>query len=393
VAAAPRKLSSRNIVAIAVSVVGATDSSLADRLRASGLRPTAMSVNDLAALAQPMNSPPDIVVLDLRATRQIPPVLNVIKRQHPDTGLIVVAATLDPVLMLEAMRSGVTECVTDLDRGDLEAAIDRLIAQRTSPVRGEVFVFVGAKGGVGTTTAAVNVATALSKLGTTLVVDLHLSGGDAGLFLGADSHFSVLDALENTHRLDVAYFRGLVAHTKAGPDLLASSDRATAAVVDTSRVRTLIDFSAHHYRYTVVDIPRSEGAVLDSLDDAARIVVVANQELATIRSSGRLVEMLRQRYGREKVAVVLSRADREAEIGLEDLQSAVRGEVAHVFPSDYRLAVHALNRGQPIVNDGKSPLGSAFQAFARDLAGAKQDAPPADKPGGSGLFGRLTGRR
>jgi pilus assembly protein CpaE len=357
------------------------------------MRPTAMSTADLSMLAQPMSSPPDILVLDLRASRQIPPVLGVIKRQHPDTGFIVVASSLDPALMLEAMRAGVTECVTDLERGDLEAAITRVVAQRASPVVGEVFAFIGAKGGVGTTTAAVNVATALAKLGTTLVLDLHIAGGDAALFLGADAHFSVADALENTHRLDAAYFRGLVAHTKAGPDLLASSDRAPATAVDPPRVRALIDFSAHHYRYTVLDVPRSDSAVLDSLEEATRLIVVANQELATIRSAGRVANMLRQRYGKDKVKVVLSRADRESEIGVDDLQSAVGGQIAHVFPSDYRVAVSALNRGQPLVLDGRSPLASAFQVFAREMAGAAVVETPAEKPAAGGLLGRLTGRR
>jgi pilus assembly protein CpaE len=381
-------------VAITVSLVGSRDRALEERLQAAGMRPTSLSLSDLASLAHPSSLPPDVVVLDLRSQSEIPPILGALKRQHPDIGLIIVATTLDPALMLEAMRAGVTECITEIDRGDLEAAINRLVAQRVAPVAGEVFVFLGAKGGVGTTTAAVNIATALAKIGSTLVIDLHLAGGDAALFLGTDSHFSVIDALENTHRLDAAFFRGLVAHTKAGPDLLASADRAALTSVDPPRVRTLIEFAAHHYRYTVIDIPRSDAAVLDSLEGAATIVIVANQELATIRSAGRVASAMRQRYGKDKVAVVLSRSDRQAEIGLDDLKGAVGGPIKYVFPSDYRLAVGALNRGQPLVIEGKTALASAFQAFARELAGAK--AAPSDDGASAkagGFLGRLTGRR
>ena len=78
--------------------------------------------------------------------------------------------------------------------------------------------FVGAKGGVGTTTVAVNVATALAKLaGTerTLLIDLHVANGDAAVFLGAEPRFSIVDALENTHRLDEAFFRGLIVRTQS----------------------------------------------------------------------------------------------------------------------------------------------------------------------------------
>jgi pilus assembly protein CpaE len=226
------------------------------------------------------------------------------------------------------------------------------------------------------------------------MIDLHLAGGDAALFLGADSHFSVMDALENTHRLDASYFRGLLTRTKGGADILASADRAVMTPVDPPRVRTLIEFAAHHYRYTVIDVPRSDAAVLDSLEGATAIIIVANQELATVRSAGRVATMLRHRYGKDKISVVLSRSDRQAEIGLEDVQRAIGGPIAHIFPSDYRLAVKALNHGQPLILENKTPLAAALQEYARELAGVglKRGAPEKEKEKTSGLLG-LFGRR
>ena len=381
-------------MAIRVTLVGALDKSLEERLRAAGMQIGSIAPGDLPMLAHAATTPPDVVVLDLRTQAQIPPAFGLIKRQHPGTGLIIVASALDPTLMLEAMRSGVTECVTELDRGDLEAAVSRLVALRTAPAAaGEVFAFVGAKGGVGTTTVAVNVASALSTLASTLLIDLHIAGGDAALFFGADPAFSVIDALENTHRLDAAYFRGLVARTKAGPDLLASADRAVTTPLDSPRIRALIDFASHHYRYTVLDIPRSDPAVLESLEAATKIVVVANQELATIRGAGRVASTLRNRYRFDKVGVVLSRSDRRADLGMDDLKRAVGGTVMFEFPSDYRLALDALHRGQPIVLDSKSVLATAFQAFGYVLARVESRKETKSKEAGAGLLGLLTGRR
>jgi pilus assembly protein CpaE len=372
-------------VAISVTLIGERDRALEDRLRGAGMRPTTIPSSELATLIHPSSPIPDIVVLDLRSEAQIPHSLPLLKRQHPETAVVIIAATLDPALMLDAMRAGVTECVTDVQRGDLEAAIVRLMAQRAGPD----IVFVGAKGGVGTTTAAVNIASALSKAGSTLFIDLHFAGGDAALYLGAEPRFSVIDALENTHRLDAAYFRSLVVRTKAGPDILASADRALTGPVDPLRVKTLVDFAGRHYRYTLLDIPRSEAAVLDSLEDCSTIAVVTNQELPTVRGTARLVTMLRRRYGKDKVEVILSRSDRRAELSIDDLEKAINGSIKSIFPSDYRLAVEALNRGRPLVMDGNTPLAAAYQSYARELAGLTDDR--AER--GTGLFGRLTGRR
>ncbi|MEO8483184.1 MAG: hypothetical protein ABI634_13310 [Acidobacteriota bacterium] len=378
-------------MAITVTIVGALDRSVEDRVRAAGMVPANLAVADLSALAHATGAPPDVVVLDVRALAQIPPDFGLMRRQHPDTGLVLVASTLDPALMLEAMRVGVSECVTNLTNSDLEAAITRLVVQRAAVVPGQVFAFVGAKGGVGTTTVAVNLAAVLARIAGTLFIDLHLAGGDAALFIGAQPAFSVLDALENIQRLDTAYFRGLVTRTAAGLDLLASADRSVGSSVDPPRVRTLIEFAARHYRYTVIDVSRSDPALLDSLELATSIVVVANQELATVRGAGRLTKLLSQRYGKEKISVVVSRSDRQSEIQLEDLAEAIGTTIAHVFPSDYRLAMKALNKGEPLVDEGKSPLAAEFHLYAHELA--KVEPQVVEPVRATGLLGRWGARR
>jgi pilus assembly protein CpaE len=372
-----------------ILLVGSNDRQLEEMLRGCGMKMPAVAGAELAALAQPGAKQPDVIVLDLRDQSHLPAALPVLKRQHPSTGVLIVANRLDPALLLESMRAGVNEVVADpVTASDLEAAIGRLIAQRpaTHP-DGAIYAFLGAKGGVGTTTVAVNVAHALAKLApkSTLLIDLHVANGDAAVFLGAEPRFSIVDALENTHRLDEAFFRGLLVNTKCGVDLLASSDRVMVAPIDMRRVRSLLEFAARHYRHIVLDVPRSDAALLDALEAANRITVVANQELATVRNASRMAAALRQRYGKEKLTVVVSRADRLAEIGHEDVERAVGSPVKHSFPSDYRRALQALNRGRPVTMENHNELSSSFVKFARSLAGLEK--PQAERPGRFSLFG------
>jgi pilus assembly protein CpaE len=373
--------------------VGSRDRQLEELLQGCGLRVNPITLDELGALAQPSAQQPALVILDMRDKPAWPASVALIRRQHPATGVVVVAAALEPALMLDAMRAGVTEFLTvPLTVTELQTAIARVTTPIGPVANGQVFAFLGAKGGVGTTTVAVNVATALAQLGggSTLLIDLHLAYGDAAVFLGAEPRFSVVDALENVHRLDKTFLSGLVGHAPAGLALLASSDRAAGTPVDAAIVRALLEAAARHYQYVVLDVPRSD-VMIEALEPVTRIVIVANQELATVRAATRLAAALRQRYGKNRLSVVVSRYDVQSEIGQDDVEKVLGSPVAHTFPSNYRLALEALNTGRPVVLDNHNKLASALTGFARRLVATPGERTEARRP--AGLLGRLTGRR
>ena len=371
-----------------VLVVGSKNAQIEDLLEKARLPSRSIAAVDLAGLADPAAPQPDVLLIDLRDETSLPLALTSIKRQHPTTGMVLIATGLDTSLLMAAMRAGVNEVVTELTPTELAAAIERVVSMRATQATGDVFAFIGAKGGVGTTTVAVNTATSLAKLSRSrvLLVDLHLAYGDAALFVGAEPRFSVLDALENTRRLDQAFFSGLVTRTELGVDLLASSDRSALGPVDAARVRAVVDVAARQYRYVVLDVARADTTALDALDSAKAIIVVANQELATVRGATRISATLRQRYGKDRIRVVISRYDAQSEIGQDDVERTIGVPVKHTFPSDYRLALKALNQGRPIALENHNALSGSVQKFARELAGVAEA--PREKPGTSGLFGR-----
>jgi pilus assembly protein CpaE len=380
-------------VALSITLIGTTDRQLEELLSGSGHRVKAVAPQELLALSQPGAAQPDVVVLDVRASAALPPTLSSLRRQHPGTGIVIVARRMDPALMLEAMRAGVSEWLADpITAQDLAHAVARVTSSRPLSVNGQIFAFVGAKGGVGTTTTAINVAAALAQVvpdEQTLLMDMHLSYGDAAVYLGAEPRFSVADAMENTHRLDESFFESLVVQTKSGVHLLASAERATSGA-DLRRVSTLLQFAMSHYRFTLLDLPRSDASALDALEGVATILIVANQELATVRNAGRMAAALRQRYGKERVRVIVSRYDKQAEIGTEDVARVVGSPVSFNVPSDYRAALQALNKGRPLASDRDTKLAGAFHAIACELAGVKAQPASDDAKGGGllGLFGR-----
>jgi pilus assembly protein CpaE len=380
-------------VAAVLTIVGSRDAHLEALVRASGQISTVTWLSDASSLLDPGTSQPDVLLLDIRRAGEVPAELAALKRQHPATNVVLLAAALDPALMLEGMRAGVNEYIAQpLKQAEFDAAIARLLGQRAPAAAGSVFAFVGAKGGVGTTTTAVNVATALTKLSKrpTLLVDLHLAYGDAAVFLGAEARFSLLDALENLHRLDTEFIKSLVVKTSSGLELLASAERPPTLAVDVRRVGSVVQLVTSQYAYTVLDVPRSDLTVLDSLDHVTNFTVVANQELATVRNAARMAAALRSRYPNTAVSIVINRRDGKAEISQRDVEKAVGGNIAHQFPSDYRRALTAMHKGRPLVLDNHNQLSASLTALARELAGVKQEKA---EPAAGGLKGFLTGRR
>jgi pilus assembly protein CpaE len=373
--------------------VGSSDRDLVPALRQRGYKTSDVMLQELDAAHPPGSKGPDAFVFDIRELDRLPREIGQAKKTFPATGIVIIARALDPTVMLEAMRLGVTEWVAEpIQLDELDEALRRVARAVTRPMLGRAIAILGAKGGVGSTTVAVNLATALRQASSrpTLMVDLHLAHGDAAVFMGVEPRFSVLDAIENIHRLDETYLKGLVVSTRSGPDLLGSSSRPLRGAVDTMRVRALIDFATTAYSYVVLDCPRADATMVEAIDAASMVVVVANQELATLKSASRIAKDLRLRCGTDRVKVAISRFDPQSDISVADVEKVMGGPVKYVFPSDYRAAVSALNRGEPLFSQNHSQLAATFDQVAREMGGLPVKSKETGRSGG--LFGML-GRR
>jgi pilus assembly protein CpaE len=369
------------------------DDQLLELLRGSGLKIAQIDAVDFANYSRASDAPA-AVVIDVRGNHpQLPPGVPEFRRAHSQAALVVIVSKLDPQFMLHAMRAGVNECLPEpLTREVIDEALRNVVVGAQPEPAGQVLAFVGAKGGVGTSTLAINTAAALHRQtkAASLLIDLHLVHGDAALFFGSDPRFSVVDAIENVHRVDESFFSGLVEKTRSGVQVLGSSTRPIHGAMDPQRTRSLLDFAKHKYPFTVLDVPRSDFAMLDALDPVTTIVIVTTQEVSALRSATQTAETLRQRYGAARVKVALNRFDKNAAVATSDIERVLGEPLKHQLPSDYRVAVEAVNTGIPLVL-GDSKLSKAVRTMASDLAGIAKEPEPQSAPGG--VLGRLAWRR
>jgi pilus assembly protein CpaE len=379
-----------------VSVIGSHCEDIVAGFRDRHIRVSSAGWEELDRVHPAGSAGPDAFVADIRDIGRLPRAIAQVRRLFPASGLVIVARTVDSADLLEAMRVGVNEWVAEpLNLAELAAAVHRVARPVARAQIGRTIAVIGAKGGIGSTTVAVNLATSLHRTSkeSTLLIDLHLAHGDAAVFLGVEPRFSVVDALENVHRLDEAYLKGLVTATKAGVDLLPSSSNLLRGAFDTARVRSLLEFAATCYRYVVLDCPRSDATMLEAIDAASQIVVLANQELTTLRTASRLLTGLRQRCGNERVKLAITRLDAKSEIGQTDVEKVLGGPVKYVFPNDYQASLIAITRGEPLILRNHSRLASSFEHVARDLGGLAAKENKKDVASGGGLFARFGTRR
>ena len=175
--------------------------------------------------------------------------------------ILFMAAEANPDLILHAMRAGANEFFAwPPSRSALDEALQRAAARRAASPRGQpeskTIVFFGAKGGAGTTTIAVNCGVDVARLRKrpTLIVDLKPGLGEVTLFLGVRSRYTLLDALDNLHRLDSEFMRELVVKHKSGLEILAGSDLFDRpGSSDSAALEEMFRILGRQYQYILVD--------------------------------------------------------------------------------------------------------------------------------------------
>ena len=343
----------------------------------------------------PEGAAPDLVVVDIRSDASSGmAAIERLRAGSATLAIFAIAAAAEPDLILQAMRAGANEFFpwnagdgTSAGRSTEESfhgAVRRAAARREAASASNkqpcvTQAFLGAKGGAGTTTVAVNSGVELARLTKrpTLVVDMKACLGEVALFLGVRPRFTVLDAVENLHRLDKDFLKELVVKHKSGLDILAGSeqfDRPNAQ--DAGALEELLRVLTRTYDYIVIDAGNLINAcVAAALYAADTIYLVTNPDVPSIRNAQRLVERVRQLgAGSERVKIVLNRSSDQNLIGAKQIETALGYGIHHTFASDYRTVSTALNSGVPLATTNNTDLAAQFDSFTRQMLGLSTEA-------------------
>jgi pilus assembly protein CpaE len=343
-----------------------------DLLRAGSVP---ISIGNAASAAPGV--PPDLIIVD--GCSEHGNALALIERLRigaPSSSIFMVALDSSPDLILQSMRAGANEFFAwPPPDNSFQEAIGRAAARRNASNAGQsratTIAFLGAKGGSGATTVAVNSGVELARLSKrpTVIVDMKTGLGEVTLFLGVRSRYSLLDALDNLHRLDSEFLKELVIKHKSGLEILAGSDhfdRPSAA--DTGAIEQLLRLLTQQYEYVIVDAgSQLNSSTTTALYMADTIYVVTNPDVPSVRNAQRLIDRMGQLACGERVRILLNRAAEPYPIPPEQIESAIGRPIDHTFPSDYRTVSTALNSGVPLALTGNTDIASQFDRFTRRM--------------------------
>src|SRR5262245_9500065 len=342
-------------------------------------------------------APPELVVVDMRGDAASG--LSNIERLRvtaPAAAIFAVASAADPDLILQSMRAGANEFFIWPPADEtFHGAVRRMAARRETShgarTTAQTFTFFGAKGGSGTTTVAVNCGVELARLSKrpTLMIDIKPGLGEVALFLGVRSRYSILDAIDNIHRLDRDFLKELVVKHKSGLEILAGSDNFDRpGVSDGGAIEELLRLLAKQYDYLVIDAgsqinPCSVAAIYA----ADRMFLIANPDVPSVRNAQRLLERVRELGASgDRVRLLLNRAAEPFPIPPKQIEGALGHPIHHTFPSDYKTVSNALNSGVPLATTDNSDLATQFDQFTRRILD-----PNGERTGGTSKKGGVLG--
>ena len=328
---------------------------------------------------------PDVVIVDIRSSvSSSMATLEQLRSRWPAAAIFAVAAAVDADLVIHAMRAGANEFFAWPPPADaFDEAMRRTVSRRAAAPavssQAMTVAFFGAKGGAGTTTLAVNCAVEIARLQKrpTLIVDLKPGLGEVTLFLGVRSRYTMLDALDNLHRLDQEFMKELVVKHKSGLEILGGSDlfdRPGAS--DSGALEEVFRVLGRQYEYIIVDAgSQMNPCAVSSLYTADTICLVASPDVPSVRNAQRLLDRIGQLGASgDRVRVLLNRAAEPFPIPPAQIENALAHPIYQIFLSDYKTVSTALNSGVPLTLAGNSELASQFDSFARRILDPSADA-------------------
>jgi pilus assembly protein CpaE len=340
---------------------------------------------------------PDVVFLDL--ARDPDPFFvfaTQLRRIKPTVKLIACSAAVppQPSLLLEAMRSGVQDFlgkpVQPESLKDLLMRMREDLHTKDFPSQDKLIVVMGAKGGVGATTVAVNLGVQLTTFARkkTVLLDFARPLGNVHLLLDLHPKFGVRDAVEGLERLDSHFMAGLLTRHKTKLEILGGTTQPEEwQGIDVNVLDRVVNVAQNSFDVVLLDIGSQFsgewGAILRS---ARMILIVAEANVPSLWTlERRLLALKGFGISQDRARIIINRWHKGDDDVLKSIQKDINRPIFASLPNDFRKASQSVNLGTPLMENHNNILSSRYRQIAGQLVGIDTNVEEKKSPL-SGLF-------
>lgn len=237
----------------------------------------------------------------------------------------------------------------------------------------EVIVITSGKGGVGKTTTAANLGTALSlENKKTVIVDADIGLRNLYCVMGLENRivYDIVDVVEGTCRLKQALIKDKRFENLY---LLPAAQTKDKNAVNVEQMKMLCDNLRESFDFILIDCPAGiEQGFKNAIAGADRAIVVTNPEVSAVRDADRIIGLL-EASEMEDIRLVINRirqdmVKRGDMMNKEDIEQLLAIKLIGLVPDDESIIV-STNKGEPAVLDNKSLAGQAYKNIARRILG------------------------
>ncbi|MAT69291.1 MAG: pilus assembly protein CpaE [Planctomycetaceae bacterium] len=311
----------------------------------------------------------------------------------PETTVLVSSHSTDGRLILESMRAGAKEFLTEpVKAEDLATAIQR-IQRQSATARGEtdrsgcnVIAVAGATGGVGASSIAVNLSCALAAdpQHSVVLADLDLALGDADVFLDTIPEYTLADVAQNVERLDLTLLKKSLTKHSSGVHLLPRPlQLEDSQLITSDRLQRIVGLLKTSFSHIVLDLSKGYSPVdMAALRMCDHVLMVTQLDLPCLRNVVRLMVTFDDEPDlREKIRVVVNRVGQDSgQISLKKARETVGREIYWQIPNDYRVMAEVRNNGVPLLEHApKAGITQSIGQLADALCGKEVDGDDAGK--------------
>lgn len=316
-------------------------------------------------------------------------ILEKIKQAVPDLYVIASDYHAEGETVIAALRAGANDFLTQplrrLEFRDALARFERAPKRehgQTQSRLGKVWTFLGVKGGVGTTTMAVNFAAVLSqRKHSTVLLDLDWTAADCASQLGVQPQYTLIEVGENLERMDQALFEGYVTRDPVGFFLVGPPDSLeTQGYFSEPMFRDFSNFLVEKYEHVVIDAGRSvqNEVIFGALQVSSSIMLVMNQDFQSVRNAQRYLSyLMRLGFSQDQIRIVVNQFQKKTGshlASLDQIQQTLNQPVFFGIPPSPAVSA-AVNRARPFVVDRQAAgeLDATFRRFVDKATGRQKE--------------------